>query len=251
MKLKNSTRVVLLVSGFFTVFIVMIAFIPFLSECLKVEVQESDTTMITEIPEHIELEEQLLTVLYQQEQDTREITAIYIEVFHPGKETIYYMEIPIQTKIMLSNELYKSLQTYSPDLPQYLKLSKMAEGFSKEYMFTGCNRILSELFGISLTHYVSGCKKDLQHWLKIVEEKTIKEKFFEQYATWLENSTSDLSNRERFIYYESYEEIKNVEKKVAIGTEEIGEFIISSKQCREMLENWKYMLRTENKEKEE
>ncbi len=251
MTIKNSTKVILLVSGFFTIFIVMVAFIPFLSECLKVEVQESDTIMITEIPEHIELEEQLLTVLYQQEKDTREITAIYIEVFHPSKETIYYMEVPVQTKIMLSNELYKSLQTYSPDLPQYLKLSKMAEGFSKEYMFIGCNRILSELFSISLTHYVNACQKDLQCWLKTVEEETIKEKFFEQYVAWLKISTSDLSNRERFMYYESYEEIKNVEKEMAIGTEEIGEFIISSKQCREVLERWQYMLRTENKEKEE
>lgn len=251
MEINKSTKVVILVSGFFTIFIVMVALIPFLSDCLKIEVQESNTSMITEIPEHIELEEQLLTVLYQQEKDTREITAIYIEVFHPSKETIYYMEVPVQTKIMLSNELYKSLQTYSPDLPQYLKLSKMAEGFSKEYMFVGCNRILSELFGISFTHYVSGCEKDLQHWLKTVKEETIKEKFFEQYATWLENSTSDLSNRERFVYYESYEEIKIVEKEMAIGTEEIGEFIISSKQCKELLERWKYMLRTENKEKEE
>ena len=251
MKIKNSIKVVLFVSGFFTIFIVMVALIPFLSDCLKIEVQENNVPIIAEISEHIELEVQLLTVLYQQEKDTREITAIYIEVFQPSKQTIYYMEVPVQTKIILSNELYKSLQTYSPDLPQYLKLSKMAEGFSKEYMFTGCNRILSELFGISFTHYISGCQKDLQHWLKTVEEETIKEKFFEQYATWLENSTSDLLNRERFIYYESYEEIENVEKKVAIGTEEIGEFIISSKQCREVLENWKYMLRTENKEKEE
>ena len=155
------------------------------------------------------------------------------------------MEVPVNTKIMLSNALYKSLQTYSPDLPQYLKLSKMAEGFSKEYVFTACNRILSELLGISLTHYVSGDEIALQQWLKGFEGETTKEKYFEQYSKWLESSSSDLSNHERWMYYESYQNIKKIEKEMAIGTQEIGEFIISSKQCRELIEHWCYLLRIE------
>ena len=181
MKTRSSTKVVLFVSAIFTIFIVMVALIPFLSDWFYVEVKEIKTPIVTTVPQIIELEEQLLTVFYQQELEEKEITAIYIEVFYPSKETIYYMEVPVDTKIMLSNELYKSLQTYSPDLPQYLKLSKMAEGFSKEYAFTGCNRILSELLGISLTHYVSGDETALQQWLKSLEEETTKEKYFEQY----------------------------------------------------------------------
>lgn len=245
MKTRSSTKVVLFVSAIFTIFIVMVALIPFLSDWFYVEVKEIKTPIVTTVPQIIELEEQLLTVFYQQELEEKEITAIYIEVFYPSKETIYYMEVPVDTKIMLSNELYKSLQTYSPDLPQYLKLSKMAEGFSKEYAFTGCNRILSELLGISLTHYVSGDETALQQWLKSLEEETTKEKYFEQYCKWLEHSSSDLSSNERWIYYESYEDIKKVEKEMAIGTQEIGEFIISSKQCRELIERWCYLLRTE------
>ena len=245
MQIKSSTRIVLLVGGFFTIFIVMVALIPFLNDLLKVEVQEMKAPIITSIPKKIESEEQLFTVLYQQEADSKEITEIYIEVFHPNRETIYYMEVPVQTKIMLSNELYKSLQTYSPDLPQYLKLSKMAEGFSKEYMFTGCNRILSELLGISLTHYVSGDEKALQHWMKSVEEETTSREFFERYTRWLEQSVSDLSSKERWMYYESYQKIKKLEKEMAIGTQEIEAFSISSKQCKELLENWSYILQTE------
>ena len=250
MRIKSSTKVVI-VGGLFTIFIVVVALIPFLNDLLKVEVEEVSASTITAVPEYVKLEEQLFTVLYQQETDAKEITAIYIEVFHPSKETIYYMEVPVQTKIMLSNALYKSLQTYSPDLPQYLKLSKMAEGFSKEYAFTGCNRILSELLGVSLTHYVSGDEKALQYWMKSVEEETTKEQFFERYTKWLENSSSDLSRKERWMYYESYEEVKKIEKELAVGTQEIDEFIISSKQCKELLERWSYMLRMENEEKEE
>ena len=234
-----------IIVGFFTISIVMVALLPLFSTLAMVEIKETNASFVTIIPENEAPEEQLLTVLYEQEADSKEISAIYIEVFQPRKETIYYMEIPVQTKIMLSNELYKSLQTYSPELPQYLKLSKMAEGFSKDYALTGCNRILSELLGISLEHYVSGETESLQHWMETLGINNTKKEFFGQYAKWLEVSVSDLSNKERWIYYESYQKITKVEKKLAAGNQEVGEFIISSKQCKELIEHWKYLLRIE------
>ena len=233
------------IGGIVTVLLTMAAVIPFLTELLKIEVVNTMSPVITTSPLPNTIEEQLITVLYEQEEVSGEISAIYIEVFQPRKETIYYMEIPVQTKIMLSNELYKSLQTYSPELPQYLKLSKMAEGFSKDYALTGCNRILSELLGISLEHYVSGETESLQHWMETLGINNTKKEFFGQYAKWLEVSVSDLSNKERWIYYESYQKITKVEKKLAAGNQEVGEFIISSKQCKELIEHWKYLLRIE------
>ncbi len=233
------------IGGIVTVLLAMAAVVPFLTELLKIEVVHTMSPMITTSPLPNTIEEQLITVLYEQEEVSGEISAIYIEVFQPSKETIYYMEIPVQTKIMLSNELYKSLQTYSPELPQYLKLSKMAEGFSKDYALAGCNRILSELLGVSLEHYVSGEKEFVQHWMETLEINNTKKEFFEQYARWLEVSVSDLSNKERWMYYESYQKITKVEKKMAAGNQEVENFIISSKQCKELIEHWKYLLRIE------
>lgn len=234
-----------IIGGILTVFITMAALIPFLNELLKIEIVNTMSPVITTSPLLNTLEKPLVTVLYEQEEVSGEISAIYIEVFQPSKETIYYMEIPVQTKIMLSNELYKSLQTYSPELPQYLKLSKMAEGFSRDYALTGCNRILSELLSMSLEHYVSGEKDSLQNWMETLNVNNTKEEFFEQYVRWLEVSASDLSNKERWMYYESYQKITKVEKEMAAGNQEVGEFSISSKQCKELLERWKYLLRTE------
>lgn len=233
------------IGGIVTVLLTMAALIPFLTELLKIEVVSTMSPMITTTPLPNTIEEQLVTVLYEQEEVSGEISAVYIEVFHPSKETIYYMEIPVQTKIILSNELYKSLQTYSPELPQYLKLSKMAEGFSKDYVFIGGNRILSELLGVSLEHYVSANKESLQNWMETFHTDNTKEEFFKQYTKWLETSISDLSNKERWMYYESYQGIKEIEKKMASGNQEVEEFKISSKQCRELLEYWKYLLRAE------
>ena len=169
------------------------ALIPFLNDALSIEVVNSvmPSTTISPIPMQYKKEEPLITVLYEQEEVSGEINAIYLEVFQPGKEVVYYMEIPVQTKIKLSNELYQKLQTYSPELPQYLKLCKMAQGFSKEYALTGCNRILSELLGISLEHYVGANPETFKDWFTLLNSEQTKEAFFEQYNTWLEVSASE------------------------------------------------------------
>ena len=57
------------------------------------------------------------------------VESIYIEVFHTGTDKISYMEIPADTKVTLSEKLYKSLQAYS------LMLCAMASALSivREY----------------------------------------------------------------------------------------------------------------------
>lgn len=246
MKKSHFAKLLFLVTGgIFVIFVTTMALIPFLNDALSIEVVNSvmPSTTISPIPMQYKKEEPLITVLYEQEEVSGEINAIYLEVFQPGKEVVYYMEIPVQTKIKLSNELYKRLQTYSPELPQYLKLSKMAQGFSKEYALTGCNRILSELLGISLEHYVGATTEDLQDWLILLDSEQTKKEFFEQYNLWLGVSTSDLSFKERWVYYESYQQVTGIEIEKAIGSQEVEEFMISSKQCNLLLEQWKELLR--------
>ena len=249
MKKNHFAKLLFLVTGgIFVIFITVMALIPFLNDILSIEVVNSVPPSITISPISVQYkkEEPLITVLYGQEEISGEISAIYLEVFQPGKKVAYYMEIPVQTKIKLSDELYKRLQTYSPELPQYLKLSKMAQGFSKEYALTGCNRILSELLGISLEHYVGTNPEDLQDWFTLLKSEHTKEEFFEQYNTWVGISTSDLSFKERWVYYESYQQVTDIEIEKAIGSQEVEEFMISSKQCNLLLEQWKELLRAKN-----
>lgn len=222
----------------------MLALIPFLYEVLAVEVVEQSAPAVTQAPLPEAPEKVPVTVYYVMPENSKKISAIYIEVFHAGASGVSYMQVPVDTKVNLSEELYKSLQTYAPELPQYLKLSNMAESFSTEYGLTGCNRILSEVLGISLKAYVRTGAESMAEWLKLPGEEKTETGFFEAYKTWMENSSSSRTIEERWSYYESRRCIKKVIVETAPGSQEKDGYLLSGKRSREMLEEW--MLRQES-----
>lgn len=237
MKKKKSLRSLLWVmGGIATVFVTMAALLPFLNHILTVEIKTTEKNVVTVTPMPPVVEEVLVTAVYVMEETGRNVDAIYIEVFHPGAEKISCVEIPVDTKITLSTELYKSLQAYSPELPQYLKLQKMAEGFSEEYAFTGCNRIMSEVLGISISHYVCTDSTTLAEWRRLLGPEHVPTSFFEAYTTWLSASESDLSEKERWVYYESLQQVKEYTSETASGTMEKDGFVLSQKQTKKQLE---------------
>ena len=223
------------------VWLTIAAVYPLLSRMLYVEpVQESKAPVADEPVRVREPEELLLTAIYQREEGEREITAIYIEIFHAVTGNAYYMEVPVHTKVTLSTELYKKLQAYSPELPQYLKLSNMGDGFSDEYCLTGCNRILSEVLGVTIEHYIDANAETVQSWSagleRLITEEEAPREFFLDYAKWLEFSESDLTMEERWVYYESYSEICPQGVEVAPGAEGLAEYIISTGQAKSRLQ---------------
>ena len=222
--------------GILTVALVMMAVIPFLNQLLKVDVAQAEQAAVTQEVVPAKPESVSVMALYQMEENTKKISAIYIEVFQTGSNQVSYMEIPVDTRVNLSERLYKSLQTYAPELPQYLKLSNMAESFSMEYGLTGSNRILSEVLGISVEHYVRADKETMQSWMALQAEEKTDVGFFEAYADWLENSGSDLKTWERWMYYESWRKVTGIQKETAPGSREKDGFLISGKRSGERLQ---------------
>lgn len=220
----------------------MAALIPFLKHVLAIERPvQKPVAVITESPVR-EPEEELLTVIYQMEEDSTKVDDIYIEVFRPGEAKLYYLRLPVDIKMTLSTELYTALQTYAPELPQYMKLSRMAESFSKEYALTGCNRMLSELLGVSLEHYVCAGETQIARWMDALSDEDTAARFFERYELWLKESRADLREEERWMYFESYRKIKETETDTAPGTQGADGYNLSQKQTKEKLEEMRSRL---------
>lgn len=237
MEQKTSLKTILITLGtLFFLFLIIITLVPALNDLFAVEVtQENGAPAVTQAPIPGKPEEVTVTAHYQMEDDSKKISKIYIEVYHTGAEGVVYLEIPADTKVNLSEELYKSLQTYAPELPQYLKLSNMAESFSMSYALTGCNRILSELLGVSVTDYVRAGATAIDAWFSTQQEKPEERNFFDEYTKWMENSSSNKTLEERWIYYESRKNIRTVQIELAPGSREKDGYVLSGKRTGERL----------------
>lgn len=239
---KRSLKLVLLIIGcFLTVIVTMLALIPFLSELLVVEVSEQMPPMVTQAAVPEAPEKVSVTVYYVMPENSKKISEIYIEVFRSGSSEVSYVRVPADTKITLSEELFKSLQTYAPELPQHLKISNMAENFSTEYGLTGCNRILSEVLGISFKEYVRTDATAMAEWKNLQEEEKSGTAFFDGYAKWLENSGSSRTTEERWMFYENRLAVSTVSMEIAPGSQEKDGYLLSAKRSKERLEQlmWK------------
>lgn len=237
MEQKKILKIILITLGsMFLLFLVIVALVPLLNKVFAVEVTQGNLVPgVTPAPMPGKPEELTVTAYYQMEDGAQKISKIYIEVYHTGSDKTVYLEIPADTKVNLSEELYKSLQTYAPELPQYLKFSNMAESFSESYALTGCNRILSEQLGVSVTDYVRADKEAVETWFLEQQENPEKRNFFRIYTEWMENSSSNKSLEERWIYYESKSKIQEVLIELAPGNREKDGYVLSGKRTGERL----------------
>ena len=252
MKHKSSVNILLAAFGcILTVVLTMLAFVPLLNGIFTVEVATQEEPVMSSSVMPANPETVPVTVYYVMEEKSKKISELYIEVFPVGKEKVTYLKLPVDTKVDLSEELYKSLQTYGPELPQHLKLSNMAESFSTDYGLTGSNRILSELIGMSFTEYVRTDAGSFRSWLELLEGDVSSEDFFEGYSNWLELSSSGRTTEERWAYYESRKEIQQIIVEDAPGSREKDGFILSSKRTKERLEELQRLIESEAVQEEQ
>ena len=219
-----------------TILLTMLAFVPFLNELVAVEVAKPQYPAVKQEALPDSPEQVPVTVYYIMEDSAKKISKLYIEVFPVGSETIFYMELPTDSKVNLSEGLYKSLQTYGPELPQHVKLCNMPESFSAEYRFTACNRILSELLGMTFTEYVRADLTSFNNWQELLNGEKTSSGYFKEYAAWISESSSSRTVQERWMYYESIGKVTNVVTETAPGSREKDGYIISSKRSGECLE---------------
>ena len=237
MKKKSPVTTILIVLGcFLTVVLAVLALSPFFQKVFTVEVAKMQEPEEKPDPVLKAPEEVPVTVYYMMEDNSKKISGIYIEVFPLGEDTVLYVEVPVDTRVNLSEDLYKSLQAYAPELPQYLKLSNMAEGFSAEYGLTGCNRILSEVIGYSFAEYVRTDENAMTQWLALLNGDKTDTGFFYAYDMWLKKTDSSRTSGERWMLYESRQQIKEVITEQAPGNREKDGYLLYGKQTKERLE---------------
>ncbi len=236
MEQKNVIKIIVGTLGILlALLLVIIITLPALNELFAVEVEQTEDAPVTQESSPGKPEAVTATVYYQMEETSKKISGIYIEVYHVGSNRVSYLEIPADTKVNLSEDLYKSLQTYAPELPQYFKISNMAESFSENYALTGGNRILSELLGVSLTDYVRADKEAMDAWFLAQKEELTEAKFFAAFQKWLEESSSGSSLEERWMYYESRKTVWEIQIELAPGSREKDGYVLSGKRSGERL----------------
>jgi len=238
-KRKRSLKITaVILGGVLTVLFIMLLTLPALNKLCAVTVSKTDTEEVTQAPSPAKPEQTAVTAYYVMEEGSKKISRLYTEVFRCGSGEVFYLEIPADTKVDLSEELYKSLQSYGPELPQHLKLANMAEFFSEEYGLAAANRILSEVLGISVTEYVRTPAEAFDKWIGLLKQETAGQGFFEEYAQWIAGTSSSRTDRERWAYYESRCLVAEVVTEEAPGSREKDGYIISGKRSGERLEEW-------------
>lgn len=180
-----------------------------------------------------------LQIFYVMKEENTEICGIYAELYNLTANKVFYFEVPVTTKVTLSQELYRELSVHSPGLPQYMKLSKMAEHFSEEYRMDGCRRILSEALSVTAVHWVLLTEEEWLAWKEAVSvsRKTASE-FFEQYTALLCDTESDEDLTRRWVYYEGYLNGSTEWKGTVPGIQKVGTFEVQKVQTKELFEEY-------------
>lgn len=211
---------------------------PFLQRAFEVE----ETDRNAEVPrlpkEAKEPEKVRVQLLCALNEERTEFTGFYLEILNNYAETVFYFEIPAYTKVTISQGLYRKLQAYSPGLPQYLKLSRLAGSFSEDYRMQGTSQVLEELLGISIAHWCSMEEAALKEWMEaVLDEKKNPSEFFRQYQHFAQKAASDQTALELWMYYDAYRSFPAAWEGTIPGTEGIGEFEVNGWLAKDKLES--------------
>lgn len=224
---KNAILVLL---GILLVFVVAIAVYPFWEKLAKIEEKtknenkyEQQVKDETKLPEAVHLQ-----VIYVMDQDNRNFSELILEILNLNADKVFYLNVPVNSKVTLSQELYQELLVHSPGLPQYMKLSKIPEEFSEEYRMEGCTKILQEMLGVAITNWICTDEATVELWKNAIfqPEKKDAETFWNYYEKWISGTKSNQSSNARRMYYESFLKVTASTEGTVPRTESVGEFTI-------------------------
>lgn len=172
-----------------------------------------------------------------------DISGIYLEILNYPRKQVHFLEIPRSTKVSVSDELYKELCTYSPTLPQYVKVSKLPSHFSSNFMFEGTTKVLSEMLGETVDCWITMEEKTFGLWCnKCITEgsRYSDEKLFEVFTTGIRDGKSNLDASESRMYYELYADCEFTDDGVISGEWDKTDYIIVTTKAMEEIEELKY-----------
>lgn len=169
------------------------------------------------------------------------VSSAFLQVINAYEKNIYYLEIPLNSKLSISADLYKELLSYAPTLPQYVKLSRAGGYFSENFRYDGCTKILSENIGVKVTDWCIMTAEDFEEFKrKSTGDNYSKDDYLTIFEKYANNYRSSMSSKERWAYYEIFDKAAIIEKGSIPGQWDKTDFYISAVQAREITEELKY-----------
>lgn len=118
-----------------------------------------------------------------------EITAILLEIFDGFRSKLTYITIPVDSSITLSSDMYKKMITYSPTLPQIMRLSNLNQYFEEEHWAYYASLLFEDIIGEKVSYYTVIQEDVFHEWFqdKEVTQGTGIEIVYELNASFLES----------------------------------------------------------------
>ncbi len=214
----------------------------------SVEPKEPVIIDMTPTPEPItvpRVEDISKNLIYCYDKEDHRISRILLEVFNSNGRKLGYISIPLDTKLTMSETLYRKLVVIKPEIPQIIKLSSVTKYLEEKTVFEYGVLMMEDLLGTDISYYtvipedlfteifeerviLSGTSladflseeeapsKELQtepaqvftgQFIKEIEKLDTKEKIQAYLEELYPKLTSNLSLQDKINYIESYSEL--------------------------------------------
>lgn len=92
-------------------------------------------------------------LLYVLDETSKEIESLYLEVRNKKQNTLHFIQIPANSRLSLSTELYQQLSAGNPSVPQLIQLSQLYHYYNSKQAFSAGVTILSKMLNQDISDY--------------------------------------------------------------------------------------------------
>lgn len=110
-------------------------------------------SVIDDIVDNVSVDDVSKNLIYSVDQKSGFIDDILIEIFNTNTGNLDYITIPANTQFTISNELYQSICTSNPEIPQIIKLSDIGEYFKESKVYDFGVVLVEDLLDIDISYY--------------------------------------------------------------------------------------------------
>lgn len=138
-----------------------------------VEQKEPEIMELTPTPEPItvpSVDEISKNLIYCYDHEDHRISRLLLEVFNSRREKLAYISIPLDTKLVMSDTLYRKLIIIKPEIPQIIKFSSVTKYLEEESVFEYGVLMAEDLLGTDISYYTV-VPEDL--FTEIFEERVV------------------------------------------------------------------------------
>lgn len=123
---------------------------------LSVEQEIPEVIELTPTPEPIivpRVEEVSKNLIYCYDKEDHRISRILLEVLNCRTEKLAYVTIPLDTKLVMSDTLYRKLAVIRPEIPQIIKFSSITKYLEGGNLFEYGVLMAEDLLGTDISYY--------------------------------------------------------------------------------------------------